>query len=174
VKSFDSRIQLLFQENQGISAARNKGVSFARGDWFAFLDGDDVWPTDRLEKMLHLAKQNSGTECIFGLVQQFSGSTLKEGTFVGTELEGTCAGGMLIQKEAFFRVGMFDQGLKIAEFMQWYLAAKSKGVQMMNLAQNVLFRRLHQANHGITQKGHLASEYARVLKAALDERRKKG
>ncbi len=39
------------QENGGVSAARNRGMRAAVDcDWFAFLDSDDVWPTDFLAR----------------------------------------------------------------------------------------------------------------------------
>ncbi|MGZ8944558.1 MAG: glycosyltransferase family 2 protein [Methylococcaceae bacterium] len=53
VKGFtsDTRIKIINQENQGVSAARNKGVACAKYDYIAFLDGDDEWLPGYLEKM---------------------------------------------------------------------------------------------------------------------------
>lgn len=42
-------IRYLFQENQGVSAARNLGVKASRGEWIAFLDSDDFWHKRKLE-----------------------------------------------------------------------------------------------------------------------------
>ena len=38
----DSRITVIHQENQGVSAARNAAMEAAQGDWICFVDGDDA------------------------------------------------------------------------------------------------------------------------------------
>lgn len=47
----DSRIRIVHQQNQGVSAARNKGVVEAKFSWIAFLDGDDLWETNHLQEV---------------------------------------------------------------------------------------------------------------------------
>lgn len=48
----DSRIRLLRQSNQGAAAARNYGLAQARGRFIAYLDADDLWKPDKLEKQV--------------------------------------------------------------------------------------------------------------------------
>src|SRR5690554_2682260 len=45
----DERIQLISQENQGVSVARNKGIQKASGEWIYFLDADDYLELDAFE-----------------------------------------------------------------------------------------------------------------------------
>lgn len=48
---FGSSIRLLRQENRGGGAARNLGVAAAGASWVAFLDSDDAWAPDHLERL---------------------------------------------------------------------------------------------------------------------------
>lgn len=53
----DPRIVLLRgKENQGPAQARNRALNHAKGRWIAFLDSDDVWLPDKLERSLEFAK----------------------------------------------------------------------------------------------------------------------
>lgn len=49
---YGAPVRYLYQENQGVSAARNLGVRAASGDLIAFLDADDVWHRRKLEEQL--------------------------------------------------------------------------------------------------------------------------
>jgi len=55
----DSRIRFLQNEkNSGASFTRNRAVELAQGEWIAFLDSDDMWKPDKLEKQLRLADEH--------------------------------------------------------------------------------------------------------------------
>lgn len=47
----DDRFHYLYQENAGVSVARNKGIYYAKSQYVAFLDADDEWDKNFLEEM---------------------------------------------------------------------------------------------------------------------------
>lgn len=61
----DCRVKLINNEmNSGVSVTRHKAIEAARGKWIAFLDSDDAWRTDKLEKQMQLQK-SKGCKLIF-------------------------------------------------------------------------------------------------------------
>ena len=53
--SKDTRIRYLKNPvNLGVSKSRNLGIKKSKNDWIAFLDSDDCWENDKLEKQLKL------------------------------------------------------------------------------------------------------------------------
>lgn len=51
VTAFRDSVRYVRQPNAGASAARNRGVELAGAPWVAFLDSDDYWFDDHLERM---------------------------------------------------------------------------------------------------------------------------
>ncbi|MEO0684945.1 MAG: glycosyltransferase family 2 protein, partial [Cyanobacteria bacterium J06649_11] len=46
----DPRIKIIRQQNQGVSGARDNGIRHAQGEYLAFLDADDIWLSQKIEK----------------------------------------------------------------------------------------------------------------------------
>jgi len=60
----DIQYQLLANQHTGVSGTRNAGIQAAQYDWVAFLDSDDYWATDKLEKSV-TALQASQANVVF-------------------------------------------------------------------------------------------------------------
>ncbi len=61
IAATDRRIRVHGQDNQGVSVARNTGLSMATGNEIIFLDGDDFWLPECLQKLV-TAKEQSGAQ----------------------------------------------------------------------------------------------------------------
>ena len=58
MESGDARIRLIEkQQNEGAARARNTGIEASKGRYVAFLDADDLWMPDKLEKELAFMKE---------------------------------------------------------------------------------------------------------------------
>ncbi len=65
----DGRIRLLHQANAGPSSARNHAMRAARGAFFAFLDSDDVWDPEYLERQLAVFRDYPDTHLVTGVAR---------------------------------------------------------------------------------------------------------
>lgn len=155
-------VRVIRQANGGIGAARNAGVALATGEFIGFLDADDVWTVDRLLKLLAVVDD---FDAVFGQAVQF-GKHRDETEPQAALLAGT----MLIRRASFERVGPFDEGLRVGEFIDWWARAEELGLKWTQIPEVVLRRRIHTTNTGITHAGDRV-DYTRVLRAALERRR---
>lgn len=57
MRSIDKRITYLYQNNKGVSAARNEGMKRARGEWLCFVDSDDWADIDMVSKLLAVSEK---------------------------------------------------------------------------------------------------------------------
>ena len=55
LKETDDRIQVIHQNNRGLSAARNSGLDLAHGEWIAFLDSDDWIEPEMYSTLIKIA-----------------------------------------------------------------------------------------------------------------------
>ncbi len=65
-KSEDSRIKYYYQQNAGVSMARNKGIELSSGSFVCFLDSDDYFENTYLEKMYERIDDTNSDVCYCG------------------------------------------------------------------------------------------------------------
>jgi glycosyltransferase involved in cell wall biosynthesis len=164
-----------YQPNSGIAAAWNCGVALATGDFIAFNDADDLWATNKIQSQMEIFREHPGLDIVFGHVKQFHSPELSDEAklkiWCPDELmPGVSAGTMLIKRESFFRVGLFDTMWRRGIFNDWYLRATELGLRTHMMPDLVMWRRLHRSNHGIVNHDK-SVDYVRILKASLDRRR---
>lgn len=134
LKLLHPKIQYYYQENKGLSAARNAGIKMSTAKYLAFLDADDIWLPNKLKKQLYIFSQTKYRRLglVYGEyldidekgneIKNFGGFRLHpqiKGKVSKELLECNYATGsgsaVLVKKECFDRVGMFDKTLKACE-----------------------------------------------------------
>lgn len=74
----DSRVLLISQANQGVSAARNNGIDRAAGEYISFIDADDYYENDAIEVMIGLMRATQA-DIVRTHWQEIKGNTVKPG-----------------------------------------------------------------------------------------------
>lgn len=153
----DSRIQYVYQKNQGVSAARNHGYKLSSGKYIAFLDSDDVWLPNNLE--LKIQKLGKGD---FGLVHSdaeiINEKSIPQKQFMrgkeGDLLQGMLAwedayipgpSSILLKKEVIDQIGDFDTNLSTAADQDFFFRVASK-YAIGRVAQVTWQYRVHDKN----------------------------
>lgn len=175
VKSYGSDVTYHYQSNQGVSVARNSGIAIARSEVIAFLDADDYWPTDKLERQLKLLQENPTADLVWGMVKiEYAHENLER--FVPLEKAPedvapiVCLGAALFRQQAFEKVGLFDDTLKFSEDWDWYNRAQEKKLNILKDREIGLHYSRH--DHNMTRDlGAIAQNNVRFLKHTLNRRR---
>ncbi|WP_420581915.1 glycosyltransferase family 2 protein [Reichenbachiella sp.] len=157
LKAKDDRIKILVQENEGVSRARNNGFSVCKGEYISFLDSDDIWLPNRLEKLM--VKMNQGN---FGLVQSDIEVIDETGEKKGEIKHGkegsvlddlllwngdviNAPSSTLIKRMVLEDVGLFDEDLSTAADQElWFRIASKYNVGLV--AEPLSFYRKHDSN----------------------------
>lgn len=132
--SVDERLRLVRADHAGGPTARNTGIQQARGSYIAFLDGDDRWNSQFLEKQLALMQSlTDDVAAVFCRARVISEAGRvywrrwqRSGRYTFDDmLIQSCppraGSSLLIRREAFDQAGLFDVDLQSAQDLDMWL-----------------------------------------------------
>ena len=155
-------IQIINQENAGLSAARNAGIKATTAPYIAFLDADDLWLQGKLNMQLAVFNQSKDEKlglvyCAYGVISGTS-ARLPTVALIHPKLRGNVArklllgnfisgsgSAVLIKKSAFDVVGLFDEYLRAGEDWDMWLRI-SQSFYMDYCPEELVLIRIHDTN----------------------------
>jgi len=178
---FGDAISVIGQEHRGPASARNAGIRGARGDLIAFLDADDLWMPEKLERSVEALDRRPDAGVVFTAVRIHELDTglryelpqyahdgwMAKDLFL--ECRGVNTSTLVVRREALERVGSFDEELFRAQ--DWDLMLRlAEAYEYVRVPEVLTERRLHSRSLSVTH-AHLYKEYnLRVLEKALERR----
>ena len=171
VNSFkDPRIRYIYQENHGVSAARNTGIQASSSEYIAFLDSDDVLMENALEKGAQVLERHPEVGFSYGQEylmderrrvfhlrkQRHKYSYVREGIEEIKEflLHGNyvCTSTVMARRRCLYDVGLFDPTFRPGseDFDLWVRLAKRYAVAY--IAEPLVKYRIHPDSIGATRK----------------------
>lgn len=120
------QVAYCYQENLGVSAARNRGIAHTNGDWLAFLDSDDEWLPEKLAMQQAALQAHPDYKVCHteenwirqGVQVRVPKKYAKSGGWIFNQCLPLCAvspSTLLIRRSVFADVGLFDTRLPACE-----------------------------------------------------------
>jgi glycosyltransferase involved in cell wall biosynthesis len=162
----DPRVNLIFQQNQGVSVARNTGIAHAQGEYIAFLDADDLWQPTKLEKQVHCLDKQSAVGLVHTWVSLIDRQSQPTGRNFTSNTQGNvwqeliekntiaCCS-VMVRRDCFQTVGGFDPSLRSAEdWDMWIRIASSYPIAVIPeiLASYRLLASSKSKNYSLVEK----------------------
>lgn len=158
--------------SRGLVASKNSGLKVARGKYIMFHDHDDVMNHNVLPVMIDELEKKPQTYAVMAKIEDFFSPELNEEERKKVELRkesyfGLFTGAILIKKEAFDIVGLFDESLKAGDIIDWSTKMKENNLEIKKIDLVSVNRRIHNTNFGRTNKEKEYQDYASILRAKL-------
>jgi glycosyltransferase involved in cell wall biosynthesis len=182
---YRDRIRYVRQDNAGAPAARNLGLSIAKGEFVAFLDSDDLWHPEKLQRQMERFEARPELDLSLTYLQNFWISELEKekARFQDHRLAGALPGyvtqTLLARRSAFDKVGLFNDSLRVGDPADWFLRASEVGLVTEMITDILVYRRMHESNMSMQaatrrMTSPMQDAILRVVKASLDRRRQSG
>ena len=129
VKKYGDAVRYIYQENAGVSVARNKGIKESVGKYVSFLDADDTWLPRKLELQMEAFKRNPEYKfCFSAFVTvtadlqpiEMKHARMEDAAIKDLLLRGNVVGSIctvICERELFDVVGGFDP--KLSQCADW-------------------------------------------------------
>lgn len=187
LKTYGNRIQYIYQENRHLSAARNTGIRAAKGEWIAFLDSDDLWHPQKLERISNIITTHPELSAVStdGITFQdqppavkaiFSGAGslipigLRELVY-GVPFSGGSSA--IVKRECLIQVGLFKETLRSVEDLDMWLRLAAH-YRLMRLGELLTIVRVHPTSMS-AQAERMEANHRKMLSevfAAIPELRR--
>ena len=145
IERYSGKIRtIVFSENRGVSAARNAAIKNSDSEWIAFLDSDDFWHPDKLQKQIAQTKMRPACPLHFtdeiwirnGVrVNPKKKHQKKEGWIFQPSL-ALCLmapSTVILRRELFEVHGLFDESLPVCEdYDLWLRLTAQHPVALLN------------------------------------------
>jgi glycosyltransferase involved in cell wall biosynthesis len=173
---YGDRVRYVRQDNAGPPAARNRGIRDARGEYIAFLDSDDLWHQEKIERQLApLERRPELDGCLCHAKMFWIDELAEEGarfqSHPRSQAPGYGSSTMVVRRALFERIGEFDPSLRFGDLVDWFLRAERSGTVFEMLPDVLAYRRMHHTNLSRQARGREA--YLDIVKGALDRKRAK-